>query len=178
MSLTWTTFDDGNENEGIEGKYCITNGKLIIYVNPTNSREDWLSNFDALPSYSEKLKLWCHHGYKEYAEWLYDFIKKIIIISVKKIYLIGYSMGGGIVQIVGNKFDCKVISIDGPRTTYKIPDGMTLYYKKGGIVNRLPFWFKRCNITICANSKWQPIWEAHLWTNAEIAEIIDTQLNK
>jgi len=105
---------------------------------------------------------------------MHCFIVKIAMINdiePEDIRIFGYSMGGGIAQILGEYNDFKIISIDGPRTTSRIKNKKdTLYYNKGSLVNRIPFWFKRIRNTVCLNSKWRCFWKAH--ADYDIEEII------
>jgi pimeloyl-ACP methyl ester carboxylesterase len=176
--IIFTIFNDDNTTRGIEGKYAVSAGTLILYAEPTNSRADWFYDFLSFPVYSRKLRIWCHAGYRKYAEWLFSFISSLRTDSVYNIHsvvILGYSMGGGIAQIVGRAMNAKTVSIDGPRTTFSLPENMTLYYKRGSVVNLLPPWFARCKKRICVCEKWRPVWVSHVYTGTEIDAIIERE---
>jgi len=158
-------FNDDNSNRGIEGWYEIKNDKLVIFLTATNSREDWLSNFTAFPLYSNYSGCCVHAGYTDYAVWVADLILDIAItneIDAENIILFGYSMGGGIAQIVGaDMTDINIVSIDGPRTTSKVNDNMRLIYNYGSLVHNVPIWFKKIKKRIVLNEAWKPFWKAH-----------------
>ena len=160
-------FNDDNTNKGVEGWYSFYHGKLIVYIKPTNSWEDWYSDFWAIPEYDELAGCYVHRGFKQYAHWMEKLItKKANVQAIKSgdIIIFGYSMGGGIAQILGqfNKSYHPVI-IDGPRTTTKQEnENAILYYNRGSLVHNLPFWFKKIENKICLNKKWRPFWKSHV----------------
>lgn len=166
-------FDDDNSRVGVEGWFEFKDEKLIFFIKATNSREDWISNFIAFREYDGFARCKVHKGFKKYARWMDIFIiSQVNLYIPHKIYVFGYSMGGGIAQILG-EYDYKynIISIDGPRTTTKIINNDSiLFYNKGSLVHRIPFWFKRIKDAICLNNKWQPFWKSH--ANYDIDEII------
>ena len=158
-------FNDDHTKRGVEGYYFVKDDILIVYIKPTNSWEDWLSGFTAFPLWSPCVGCFIHAGYWKYALWLDNFISHTAWNSgVREVLIFGYSMGGGIAQIVGEYLQwgpMKTISIDGPRTTSKITSNCNLYYNRGSLVNRIPFWFKRIKNTVCLNNKWRPFWKSH-----------------
>lgn len=163
-------FNDDNSNKGIEGWYAIVNGKLIIYIKPTNSKEDWISDFIAFRKYDKSAGCKVHKGFKIYAHWMNVFIiQKSNAHNIKNIYIFGYSMGGGIAQILGEfNNNYHIISIDGPRTTTNLTNHTAiLYYNRGSLVNRIPPWFKRIKNTVCLNNKWRPFWKSHVDYNID-----------
>ena len=167
-------FNDDRTDKGIEGYWYIEDGKMIAYVYPTNSREDWLSNFTAFPVYSIFTRCFVHFGYYRYAIWLADFISIKAIennIDYRDITLFGYSMGGGIAQIVGADIPIRVISIDGARTTSKVNDMMKLLYNKGSLVYNIPFWFKKIKNRECLNDTYRPFWISH--ADYDVDQIIE-----
>ena len=76
MDLNWKNFNDDNTNKGIEGKYCLHKNKLIFYIKPTNSREDWKSDFIAIQVKDILADCYIHKGFKNYAHWMNEFIIK------------------------------------------------------------------------------------------------------
>jgi pimeloyl-ACP methyl ester carboxylesterase len=174
------SFNDNNSKKGVEGWFEFIDEKLIIYIKPTNSREDWKSDFIAFRSNDILAKCKVHTGFKMYARWMNDFIIKLANIKAMRpedIYIFGYSMGGGIAQILGEyNSSFNIISVDGPRTTTKLSNKKsTLYFNKGSLVNNVPFWFKRIENAICLNYKWRPFWKSHV--DYDINEIIERVIN-
>ena len=173
-------FNDDNTNKGVEGWYDVKGDILIVYAKPTNSREDWGSNFIAIPWYDRISGRIVHLGFIKYARWMRIFIDGLIIeTGVSKVYLFGYSMGGGVIQETGEYWSArpmKIISIDGPRTTLKITSDCKLYYNRGSLVNRMPPWFKRIKNAICLNNKWRPFWVSH--NDYDIDKIIEKEIEK
>jgi len=158
------SFNDDNTNEGIEGWFEFVNEKLIFYLKPTNHKEDWKSDFIAFREYDILAACKVHKGFKKYARWMNDFIiKQSNIYAPHEIYIFGYSMGGGITQILGEyNSGFNIISIDGPRTTNKLTNKKSmLFYNKGSLVYSVPFWFKQIENKICLNNKWRPFWKSH-----------------
>ena len=155
-------FNDNHNKTGIEGWYEIKDNKLIVYIKPTNSWEDWISDFIAIPWYSSLACYHIHRGFKEYSRWMYEFVinKKI---DPENTYIFGYSMGGGIAQILGefnHRFN--IISIDGPRTTTVLRNEKSiLYYNRGSLVHAIPFWFKKIKNRVILNKKWRWFWKSH-----------------
>jgi len=172
-------YNDGFGNKGAEGWYEIFENSMMIYINATNSKEDWFSNFYAFRKYDILADCKVHIGYKEYAKWLHCFIIKLATLNNLEpgdIDIVGFSMGGGIAQILGEYNDFNIFNIDGPRTTSKINNSKdTLFYNKGSLVHSIPFWFKRIENAICLNKKWSPFWKSHADFNIE--EIICTIKN-
>ena len=85
-------------------------------------------------------------------------------------------MGGGVAQIVGaDMTDINIVSIDGPRTTSKLNDNMTLICNCGSLVHSIPFWFKRIKNKIVLNNKWRPCWKSH--ADYDIDRIIKEYIN-
>lgn len=158
-------FNDDSSRKGIEGEWWVENGKLIFYVSATNCKEDWLSNFTAFPVWDKNASCFVHAGYKKYTAWLSDFILKVSWdegFDMSEVLLVGYSMGGGIAQIVGRQLlDINIVSIDGPRTTSKLTDEMKLIFNCGSLVHNVPLWFKRIKNIAVLNDKWRPFWESH-----------------
>jgi len=156
-------FNDNLTNKGVEGFWYKRNGKLIFFIEATNSREDWFSNFKAFPVLGGSDVGFIHAGYANYANWVMLFIWTLILENdIEKTSIFGYSMGGGIAQIVGVYIpEANIISIDGPRTTSKVNDNMKLYYNRGSLVHNIPFWFKRIKNRIVLNKKWHPFWKSH-----------------
>lgn len=171
-------FDDGSGNKGVEGWFEVKDNKLIVYIKATNSFEDWISNIFAFRSNDILANCKVHSGYKMYAKWMHCFIVKkatALNIDPEDIIIIGFSMGGGIAQILGEYNNFNIISIDGPRTTNQIINNKDiLYYNKGSIVHRIPFWFKRIKDARCLNTKWRWFWKAHADYNIEgiITEVL------
>lgn len=160
-------FNDDNSKRGIEGWYYFHKETLIIYINPTNSTEDWISNFIAFPVYSTRADCFVHAGYWKYALWACLYINDMITENpwIEDIVIFGYSMGGGVVQIMERYRNIirphRIVSIDGPRTTSEISNRMKLVFNRGSLVNRLPFWFKRIKNAVCLSDKWRPFWVSH-----------------
>jgi pimeloyl-ACP methyl ester carboxylesterase len=172
-------FNDDLTNKGIEGYWYIENGKLIFFVEATNSKADWKSNLNALPKYDKYTGCFVHLGYFDYAAWLINFIQNVAYsegFNESEIIIIGYSMGGGIAQMVGEDLtEARIVSIDGPRTTSKIRNKNTvLYYNRGSLVHNLPIWFKKIKNRICLNDKYQVFWKSH--GNYDLDEIIDKEI--
>ena len=168
--MDWINFNDDNTNKGIEGRYCFKDNKLIFYIKPTNSWEDWLSDFIAFKSNDILANCKVHSGFKMYARWMNDFIyKRYNIFIPHEVYIFGYSMGGGIAQILGEYNNSyHIISIDGPRTTSKLSNTKAiLLFNKGSLVNSVPFWFERIKNAICLNNKWHPFWKSHIDYNID-----------
>lgn len=164
-------FDDDNLPRGIEGYYEITDDTCIVYVNPTSPGIDWLINFIAFPvpvDITEPLGPWCHAGFKKYAYWLTGMIYSLQCQhQFKKLYLTGFSAGGGVAQLAGllcqewlSQIETSVLSIDGPRTTTRLPENMRLVRNRGSLVADIPPWFKKADETIL-NNQWRPFWKAH-----------------
>ena len=178
--MTKIPFNDDNTKRGVEGWYAVEEDKLIVYIKPTNSREDCISNFIAFPWYHLRSGCFIHAGFRKYALWMEWFIKNLIHeTGASEVLIFGYSMGGGIAQIIGErKLDglIGIVSIDGPRTTSKITSNCTLYYNRGSLVNRIPPWFERMKKTICLNNKWRPFWKAH--ADYDIDGIIEREIGK
>ena len=171
--MNWVNFNDDSGKKGIEGKFCLYDNKLIFYIKSTNSWEDWISDLIAFKSNDILAACKVHSGYKMYARWMYDFmIKQSNVYVPHEIYIFGYSMGGGIAQILGEyNASFNIISIDGPRTTSKLTNKKSmLFYNRGSLVHSIPFWFKRIKNAICLNNKWRPFWVAH--ADYDIDEII------
>ena len=160
-------FNDDNTKRGVEGWYEIADGKMTVYVEATNCREDWLSNFTAFPLWDGFARGFVHAGYKAYARWLAGYIATVLTnydMCWEDVTIIGYSMGGGIAQIVGEYFPelVTIVSIDGPRSTSGVrnPKGK-LYCNRGSLVNCLPWWFCRLRIKIVLNKVFSPFWKSH-----------------
>jgi len=172
-------YNDDNSPKGVEGFYEILESKMIIYINATNSKADWFSNINAFKKYDCMANCKVHQGYKEYAEWLHCFIVKLAHsnnLKPEDIYIIGFSMGGGIAQILGEYNNFNIINIDGPRTTSQIHNTKDkLLYNRGSLIHNIPFWFKKIENAICLNNKWRPFWVAH--ADYDIEEIICTIKN-
>jgi hypothetical protein len=95
-------YNDDFSPKGVEGWTQRIDNRLVVYINPTDSREDWISNFKAWP---ERLcpgsKIWVHAGYRAYAYWLKGYLQaEITRADTEEVILIGYSMGGGIAQVL------------------------------------------------------------------------------
>ena len=157
-------FNDDNSRKGIEGWFEVVDDKLIFYISPTNHKEDWKSDFIAFREYDKLADCKIHKGFRQYAHWMNNFIiRKSNACNIKDIYVFGYSMGGGIAQILG-EFDSNyiIISIDGPRVTTKLTNKKSvLYFNRGSLVYSIPFWFKKIKNRICLNNKWRPFWKSH-----------------
>ena len=170
-------FNDDHTKIGIEGWYEIIDNKLIIYIEPTSNLEDWISNFTAIPFPIEpfqKGSVWCHLGYRSYAKWAEGYFTAKIEDSeeeIKEVIIFGYSMGGGIAQIIAKmieeKINIKVINIDGPRTLSKCPEYVKTFYNKGSLVHSIPPWFQISKDKTCLNEKWRPVWISHADYNIE-----------
>lgn len=171
-------FDDDNTPKGIEGWYEIKSDTLVVFVNPTSKGLDWLIDFAGFPVPVElaNLKLgWCHAGFKPYAYWLTGVIHEILFDhpEVKEVVLSGFSMGGGIAQLtavicagwMADLAKFRVVSIDGPRTTTKLPEGV-LYRNAGSLVGNIPPWFKKLP-EVLLNKKWNWFWKSHADYNIE-----------
>ena len=175
-------FNDDNSRKGVEGWYAVKGDKLIVYISATNSCEDWISNFLAIPWWSRGAECFVHAGLWKYGLWVDNFITHLIHDnrnSVSSVYLFGFSMGGGIAQIVGEYMPWRtrhVYSIDGPRTTSQITSDCTLYYNRGSLVNWIPPWFRRMKNAICLSDKWRPFWKAH--ADYDIDKIIDSEIGQ
>ena len=167
-------FNDDHSKVGVEGWTDVIEDKLIVYVKPTNSFEDWVSDFLAIPVWDYWTVCFIHLGLRKYAHWMQAFINtKIRVTGASEVIIFGFSMGGGIAQILGEsklRKPATIVSIDGPRTTSKITSDCTLYFNRGSLVNRVPFWFKRIKNAICLNDKWRPFWKSH--ADYDIDEII------
>ncbi len=162
--MNWINFNDDNTNKGIEGKYCLEDEKLIFYIKPTNSREDWITDFVAFRKWDDLAECKVHAGFKKYARWMEHFVTAQKNIHIPhEVYVFGYSMGGGIAQILGEyDYSYNIISIDGARTTTKLTNSKSiLYFNKGSLVSSIPFWFKHIENRICLNNKWLPLWKSH-----------------
>lgn len=174
-------FNDDNTNHGIEGWYELVDDTLIVYVEPTNIKEDWLSN---LKGWSEELyptsKVKVHAGYRPYAYFLKGYIQSILektLLGFKNLVICGYSMGGGIVRVVNTMYfpeDIKItiVNIDGPRASNLKEDNVITYYKKGSFLSFIPPWFVKSKESICLDYKWRPIWKSHYFTKEEIDNIL------
>lgn len=157
-------FNDDNTKKGVEGWYEFKDQKLIFYIKPTNHKEDWKSDFIAFREWDVLAQCKVHKGFKKYARWMVEFIIcKAKQFLPEDIYIFGYSMGGGIAQILG-EYNSKyhIISIDGPQTTTALTNEKSqLIYNRGSLVHSIPFWFKRIKNRACLNRKWRPFWKAH-----------------
>lgn len=176
ITMNKIPFNDDNTNKGVEGWYSFYKDKLIFYIKPTNSKEDWWSDIVAIPVYDILANCKIHAGFNGYAHWMNDFIIKkanVQAIRSEDIYIFGYSMGGGITQILGEfNNNYTPVSIDGNRTTTKLTNKKSvLYYNRGSLVHNLVFWFKKIENRICLNKKWQPFWKSH--NNYDIDKIIE-----
>lgn len=182
--LARVPFNDDSTIKGIEGWSEVRTDTLVVFVQPTSNIEDWLSNFISLPvpiELQDPFGPWCHAGYRGYAYWLTGLIwtKLEFHPEVTKVTIVGYSMGGGIAQIAGlmcqnwlQKYLVKVISIDGPRTTSKLPYNLKLYRNRGSLVADIPPWFKKAKEVVYLNNKWKPFWKSHYVAQSEIENII------
>ena len=180
-------FNDDQSNKGVEGWYGIKGDTFILYVTATNCREDWISNFKAWP---ERLcpgsEVWVHAGYWPYAHWLRQYFKSHLTSgSIKKVILSGYSMGGGIVQVLKALLflpgkEVRVVNIDGPRTVAGPPSSFTTqcrtvtYYNRGSLVHAVPPWFRRAPTNVCMNKRWRPVWISH--ADYDIDEILEEEV--
>lgn len=176
MRVDWS--DRVDSLVGLEGWYELIaedeeNQVLVVYVTYSNSLRDWLTDFMAWPR--RYAGVMCHAGYVPYARWLDKFLLEICIwenITLpKKIVLIGYSMGGGVVQLTGmhSHTNCRIYNIAGPRVCSRIIDGTT-YRCRGDIVPAVPFWFRRTKEVIRLGRRIRFFWHAH--TNYPLGEII------
>ncbi len=176
-------FNDDKTKTGIEGWYEVKNDTLVFFIKATSNLEDWISDLTAFPvpvMLGSGLGF-CHAGYKAYAYWMAAYIMAIKENNpgIKNVVVTGYSMGGGIAQIVGVIIQnwitlgkVKVISIDGPRTTTKLPASILVIRNKGSLIADIPFWFKRAK-SIVLNKKRRPFWIAH--ADYDIEKIISEE---
>ena len=181
-------FNDDHTKIGIEGWYEFIDDCLTIYIEPTNRAEDWITDFIAFPvplDFYNWKDGWCHVGYKEYAKWAKGYFSAKIedygVAKVTKLNVCGYSMGGGVAQMVARYFEIddpeleiKVINIDGPRTLSKCPEYVRTLYNKGSIIHAIPPWFQFSKDSECLNSVWRPVWISHADYNVD--EIINNEL--
>ena len=102
---------------GAECKYSKNiKNDLIIYVLPTNEPIDMLTNISFFPKLSDT----SHAGYKKSAENIFKHLVKNKI-SFRNVFIIGYSMGGGIAPLLGEKIyynlgaypEIQVVSLSG-----------------------------------------------------------------
>jgi len=166
-----TPYNDDHSLIGVEGDWKVKYDTCVVFVKATNSKEDWLSNLIAIPFPLQLVgKLgWCHLGYRGYAYWLTGMIHTILSSrpEVTKLVVVGYSMGGGIAQMVGVLADewiddvtTKIVSIDGPRTTSRLPKNIKLLRNRGSLVADIPPWFKKAPETVLSTTC-RPFWKAH-----------------
>ena len=63
-------FNDDGQPKGVEGRCEIKNETLVVYLEPTSGKLDWIIDALALPVLVELVNLqlgWCHAGFKSYA---------------------------------------------------------------------------------------------------------------
>ena len=185
-----TPYNDNHDKTGIEGWYEIKSDTLVVYLEPTSGKmwppsQDWITNYTGwIPvplAYPDFSLGWCFAGYRKYAYWLAGMVQQIVADEQpQNVLLIGYSMGGGIAQITGLIIEhntdtpVRVVSIDGARTTTKLPHDMELLRNRGSVVADIPPWFKKAPETIL-NETWRPMCVSHADYN--INEIIEKEIN-
>ena len=178
-------FDDNNSPKGIEGKECIENSVLYIYIEATNCFIDWFISLLFIPvplDWLDWSKGIVHLGYKSYSKWLTGYIQGKLSEhpEITEVHIDGWSMGGGIAQPTGKQLktnvpDLIVIvkNIDGACTVRSCPEFVTTYYKKGSFVHLLLMGLFQHSKSVCVKEEFEPIWKSHAWSWTEIEEVIN-----
>lgn len=157
---------------GAECRYETKDGILFVYIWHSNEKRDWLTNFFATSK--EVLDGRVHSGYYYAAlNMLLANIMSDEFMECKKIFIAGYSMGGGIAEVMGYLYSgdmrqvC-VVNLDGAKVVNKRlarhiskMDNLHIYKIENGNspVHKVPFNFVTSGevIHIGEREKWWKI---------------------
>jgi len=162
-------FNDDSTKRGIEGRYWTDDGVHCVYIQPTNHRWDWWTNFfGAWPR-----RHGYHRAWHDDACWLLTWLAQNTDGGDYRLY--GHSRGGAVAMIVADylarasngtqhhKVECVTFGAPKPG---RLHGGFTLkeYRHRGDLVPFLPLMYRKHSKRV-AFGDWEPFWKAHMSYN-------------